>query len=128
MTINTTTKNADKFTQFNIKSSIGETVKGTVDFLYGTVDTVGTSVSGITPIGDGINFPYTFSHASIELLDGTTIAEVQDIDFTLAANTELLYQQGSPNAAGSFRKLFEMTCKFNASFIDKAQLQRVPAR
>tara|TARA_B110001454_G_C12711606_1_gene430947 strand:- start:1601 stop:2572 length:972 start_codon:yes stop_codon:yes gene_type:complete len=113
------------FTQLNIKSSIGETVKGTVDFLYGKIDTIGTSVSGVTPIGDGINFPYTFSHASIELLDGTTIAEVQDIDITLAANTELLYEQGDANAVGSFRKLFEMTGKFNASFIDKVQLQRV---
>jgi len=113
------------FTQLNVKSSVGETVKGTMDFIYGAVDTIDTSVSGITPIGDGIDFPYTFSHASIELLDGSTVAEVQDIDITLAANTELLYSQGSPSAVGSFRKLFEMTGKFNASFIDKTQLQRV---
>ena len=112
------------FNQLNIKSSIGETVKGTLDFLYGKSDTITTSVSG-SPIGDGIDFPYTFAHASIELLDGTPIAEVQDFDITFAANTELLYAQGDPNAVGAFRKLFEMTGKFNASFLDKTQLQRV---
>jgi hypothetical protein len=111
------------FNQLNIKSSVGETVKGTLDFLYGKADTITTSVG--TPIGDGIDFPYTFAHASIELLDGTTVAEVQDFDITFAANTELLYQQGDPNAVGAFRKLFEMTGKFNASFLDKTQLQRV---
>ena len=111
------------FNQLNIKSSVGETVKGTLDFLYGKADTITTSVG--TPIGDGIDFPYTFAHASIELLDGTTVAEVQDFDITFAANTELLYAQGDPNAVGAFRKLFEMTGKFNASFLDKTQLQRV---
>lgn len=112
------------FNQLNIKSSVGETVKGTLDFLYGKADTITTDVSG-SIIGDGIDFPYTFAHASIELLDGTTVAEVQDFDITFAANTELLYAQGDPNAVGAFRKLFEMTGKFNASFLDKTQLQRV---
>jgi hypothetical protein len=111
------------FNQLNIKSSVGETVKGTLDFLYGKADTITTSVG--TPIGDGIDFPYTFAHASIELLDGTTVAEVQDFDISFSSNTELLYEQGSASAVGAFRKLFEMTGKFNASFIDKAQLQKV---
>ena len=85
-------------------SAVGETVKGTMDFLYGIVDTISTSVSGGTT-ADDINFPYTFAHASLELLDGSAVAEIQDF--------------------GAFRKLFEITGKFNASFIDKTQLQRV---
>ncbi len=111
------------FSSLNIKSSIGETVTGALDFIYGKVDTITTSIG--SPIADGVDFPYTFSHASIELLDGTTIAEVQDFDISFTSNTELLYEQGSANAVGGFRKLFEMTGKFNASFIDKTQLQRV---
>ena len=112
------------FNQLNIKSSVGETVKGTMDFLYGIVDTITTSVSGGTT-ADDINFPYTFAHASLELLDGSAVAEIQDFDINFATNCELLYEQGSANAVGAFRKLFEITGKFNASFIDKTQLQRV---
>tara|TARA_X000001382_G_scaffold107856_1_gene83608 strand:- start:583 stop:1575 length:993 start_codon:yes stop_codon:yes gene_type:complete len=110
--------------QIAVKSSVGETVKVTMDFLYGIVDTISTSVSGGTT-ADDINFPYTFAHASLELLDGSAVAEIQDFDINFATNCELLYEQGAANAVGAFRKLFEITGKFNASFIDKTQLQRV---
>ena len=113
------------FSSLNIKSSIGETVTGSMDFLYGIVDTVTTSIG--SPIADDVAFPYTFSHASLQFPDGSgnVIAEVQDFDISFSSNTELLYEQGSASAVGAFRKLFEMTGKFNASFIDKAQLQKV---
>jgi hypothetical protein len=113
------------FSSLNIKSSIGETVTGSMDFLYGVVDTITTSIG--SPIADDIAFPYTFSHASLQFPDGSgnVIAEVQDFDISFSSNTELLYEQGSASAVGAFRKLFEMTGKFNASFIDKAQLQKV---
>ena len=113
------------FSSLNIKSSIGETVTGSMDFLYGVVDTITTSIG--SPIADDVAFPYTFSHASLQFPDGSgnIIAEVQDFDISFSSNTELLYEQGSASAVGAFRKLFEMTGKFNASFIDKAQLQKV---
>jgi hypothetical protein len=113
------------FNSLNIKSSIGETVTGSMDFLYGVVDTITTSIG--SPIADDVAFPYTFSHASLQFPDGSgnVIAEVQDFDISFSSNTELLYEQGSASAVGAFRKLFEMTGKFNASFIDKAQLQKV---
>ena len=113
------------FSSLNIKSSIGETVTGSMDFLYGITDTITTSIG--SPIADGVAFPYTFSHASLQFPDGSgnVIAEVQDFDISFSSNTELLYEQGSASAVGAFRKLFEMTGKFNASFIDKAQLQKV---
>ena len=113
------------FSSLNIKSSIGETVTGSMDFLYGVVDTITTSIG--SPIADDVAFPYTFSHASLQFPDGSgnVIAEVQDFDISFSSNTELLYEQGSASAVGAFRKLFEMTGKFNASFIDKEQLQKV---
>jgi hypothetical protein len=120
------------FSSLNIKSSIGETVTGALDFIYGITDTITTSIG--SPIADGVDFPYTFSHALLQIPNSTTnhpnrsanlIAEVQDFDISFTSNTELLYEQGSANAVGGFRKLFEMTGKFNASFIDKTQLQRV---
>jgi len=110
--------------QIAVKSSVGETVKVTMDFLYGIVDTISTSVSGGTT-ADDISFPYTFAHATLELPDGSAVAEIQDFDINFATNCELLYEQGAANAVGAFRKLFEITGKFNASFIDKTQLQRV---
>ena len=57
------------FSSLNIKSSIGETVTGSMDFLYGIVDTVTTSIG--SPIADGVAFPYTFSHASLQFPDGS---------------------------------------------------------
>ena len=123
------------FSSLDIKSSIGETVTGSMDFLYGKADNITTSIG--SPIADGVAFPYTFAHARLQIPNATSvesgttnlntnlIAEIQDFDISFASNTELLYSQGSPNAVGSFRKLFEMTGKFNASFIDKTQLQRV---
>ena len=123
------------FSSLDIKSSIGETVTGALDFIYGVTDTITTSIG--SPIADGVAFPYTFAHARLQIPDstavesGTTnrnanlIAELQDFDISFTSNTELLYEQGSANAVGGFRKLFEMTGKFNASFIDKTQLQRV---
>lgn len=113
------------FQSFNIKSSINETVKCTTDFTYGIIDTFGTSLG--TPASDDINFPYTFAHAALYIPSGASdpVAEIQDFDITFNCNSELLYQQGSPNAVGAFRKLFEMTGKFNAGYIDKTQLQRV---
>jgi hypothetical protein len=111
------------FSSLNIKSSIGETVSGSMDFLYGIIDTVTTSIG--SPIADGVAFPYTFAHATLELPDGSAVAQLQDFDISFSSNTELLYEQGTANAVGGFRKLFEMTGKFNASFVDKTQLQRV---
>jgi hypothetical protein len=111
------------FQSLNIKSSLNETVQASSDFVYGISDTISTSL--VTPTSDDINFPFTFAHATLELPDGSAVAELQDFDITFNTNSELLYQQGSPNAVGAFRKLFEMTGKFNASFIDKTQLQRV---
>ena len=111
------------FQSFNIKSSINETVKCTADFTYGIIDAFTTSLG--TPSGDGINFPYTFSHATLQLPSGSTVAEVQDIDISFNLNTELLYQQGSASAVGAFRKVFEMTGKLNAGYVDKTYLQKV---
>ena len=111
------------FQSLNIKSSIGETVQASTDFIYGKADTITTSL--VTPTADDVSFPYTFAHATLDLPDGTEVAEVQDFDITFNTNAELLYEQGDANAVGAFRKLFEMTCKLNASFIDKTQLQRV---
>lgn len=111
------------FSSLNIKSSINETVTGSMDFLYGITDNITTSIG--SPIADNVAFPYTFAHATLELPDGSAVAELQDFDISFTSNTELLYEQGSANAVGAFRKLFEMTGKFNASFIDKTQLQRV---
>jgi len=111
------------FQSFNIKSAVNETVKCTADFTYGIIDAFTTSLG--SPSSDGIDFPYTFAHATLQLPSGSTVAEVQDLDITFNVNSELLYSQGSANAVGSFRKLFEMTGTFNAGYVDKTYLQKV---
>ena len=111
------------------------------DAILGGVDTSGSSSdyshiwdsdsTNLTADNTGIKVPKSFDievgFASLQFPDGSgnVIAEVQDFDISFSSNTELLYEQGSASAVGAFRKLFEMTGKFNASFIDKAQLQKV---
>lgn len=112
------------FQSFNIKSSVNETVKCSTDFTYGIIDTIDTTLDSSVATDD-VNFPYTFAHATLELPDGSTVAEVQDVDITFNLNSELLYSQGSADAVGAFRKLFEMTGTFNAGYIDKTNLQKV---
>ena len=110
---------------FNLKSTINETVKCSTELLWGLEDAIDTSYTAGT-VTDGVEFPYTFAHA--ELLSptsGSTVAQIQDFDITFSTNSELLYTLNSPNAAGGFRKIFEMTGKFKAAMVDKSELQKV---
>lgn len=107
-----------------IKASLGETIKCTTDMIWGNEDAVSTTLD-TTIAADDIKFPYTFSHATLELPDGSVVAQLQEFEITFNMNSELLYGMGSANAVSVFRKIFEMTGKFKAATVDKTQIQRV---
>lgn len=109
---------------FTLKATLGETIKCTADAIWGNEDAVSTTLD-TTIAADDIKFPYTFAHATLELPDGTIIAQLQEFEITLNMNTELLYGMGSANAVGAFRKIFEMTGKFKAATVDKDEIQKV---
>jgi len=108
----------------NLKASLGETVKCSAELAWGNEDTIGTSVD-TTIAADDIKFPYTFAHATMELPDGTVIAQLQEFEINFGMNTELLYGIGSASAVGAYRKIFEMSGKFKTAVVDKTQIERV---
>jgi hypothetical protein len=74
------------------------------------------------------HIPYTFAHGSLEFPDCTTIAEVQDVDVTITQNSDHLWGIGNSVAVNSFKRLFEITGKFKASYTCSAQLEKVYAQ
>lgn len=104
--------------QVAIRTTLNETVKCTADVVWGKENTIGTNTYDTNPPTDNINFPYTFVHGTIQTNQGGVIAQVQNVDLTLNANAELLWGIGSANAVSAFRKVFDITGKFNCAIID----------
>ena len=126
------------FNSANIKSSIGDTVRVSLDVAYASEDTTvcptlatGCGLATET-IGTGPceNIPFTFAHGTLQFPDGAcgVIGELQDIDITINQASEMLFQQGSHVAVDAYRKLFEITGKFTAPMIDQVQLAKVFAQ
>lgn len=111
----------------NLKTALNDTVKGSMSFEWGKEDALSTSLDS-TPASDDILFPYTFAHATLELPNGTTIAQIQDFDITFNPNTELLWGVGSVQAVSAVRKVFEMTGRFSASYLNSTLLAKLIAR
>ena len=114
--------------------SIGATIDGTVDcsadITYGNEADNGTSYHA-SPPNDDINFPYTFAHGELRWYGddaadtdatGSKIAELQSANVTFSQNPALLYTVGSHKAVSSFRRVFDITGNFNASWINNKKL------
>tara|TARA_R100001530_G_scaffold123131_1_gene90993 strand:- start:3 stop:1016 length:1014 start_codon:yes stop_codon:yes gene_type:complete len=104
--------------------SIGTTIDGTVDcsadISYGKEGDDTTTYHASPPVDD-LQFPYTFAHGSLKWHDGSslaTVAELQSSNITLGQNTSLLYSLGSNSAVSSFRRVFDITGNFQASWTD----------
>lgn len=104
--------------QVSIKNTVNDTVKCTADLIWGKEKTIGTNSYPTSATTDNINFPYTFVHGSLQTNEGAVIAQIQDFDMTLNANSELLWGVGNANAVSAFRKTFEMPARFNCAWID----------
>lgn len=122
------------FNSASIRSSIGDTVKVSLDTTYASEATTACPTLDCAPAAEAVgiggcqNIPFTFAHGSLEFPCGTTIAEVQDMDITLSQGSELLWQQGSHVAVDAYRKLFEITGKFTSTFTNQVQLNKVFAQ
>ena len=114
----------------SLSTSIGEPVNGTLDATFGKEVASSTAVSsgdiiaqtGVT--GD----PLTFAHGTFKVSDGTnlvTIGEIQSVDVTWNQNAELLYQLGSHHAADKFRRVLDITGRFQTTWKDVSLLTHV---
>jgi hypothetical protein len=73
-----------------IKASLGETIKCTTDMIWGNEDAVSTTLD-TTIAADDIKFPYTFSHATLELPDGSVVAQLQEFEITFIATLQITF-------------------------------------
>jgi len=114
--------------------SIGATIDGTVDcsadITYGNEADNSTSYHA-SPPNDDVNFPYTFAHGSLHWYgddaadtnsDNSKVAQLQSANVTFSQNPALLYTVGSHKAVSSFRRVFDITGNFQASWINNKKL------
>jgi hypothetical protein len=111
-----------------ISTSIGEVVRVSLDANYAN-EAVTTGLD-VCPASESIcnHIPFTFAHGTLELPNCTVVAEVQCVSLTFTQNSEHLWGIGSSVASNTFRRLFEITGSFKASFTCVAQLERVFAQ
>ncbi|MBT6439593.1 MAG: hypothetical protein HOK72_07785, partial [Flavobacteriales bacterium] len=122
----------------NISANVDDLVNCSCDFQYGkeallTTDTVTqgsthtdnyAKASNLTAT---TNFPYTFAHAELKY-NGGTVAQVQSADITFTQGANLLYGLDDAQAVSSYRQLFEITGRFQASMVDHTYLDDLLAQ
>jgi len=117
-----------------IRSSVGETVRVSLDLMYAndisstTVDT--TPAAEVAGTCATEHIPFTFANGTLIFGDDScccaqTEVEVQSIDLTINQNAELLYEHGNHHATNVYRRLAEYTGTFNASLDTIDNLNRV---
>ena len=108
-----------------LSTTVGQTVDVTQDMSYGKEDAPATTFSGGSAPAKPVNeFPYTFAHARLKVADAV-IAQVQDLDITFTQNSDMLWGLNSHQAVSSYRRVFDITGRFRASWLDKTRLENV---
>lgn len=74
-----------------ITAAVGEIARGRLDFVYANESHSATTTSQVSESLD----VFTFAHGALELPNGTTIAEVQNAEITIANNPEMMWGLGS---------------------------------
>jgi len=121
-----------------ISTTIDGTVDCSMDIGYGKEDSTSGSVytTGFetSPPADDVAFPYTFAHGQLKwagegLADTTSatsiVAELQDASISFAQNPTLLYTIGSHQSVSSFRRVFDITGNFRASWKNDDKLNQL---
>jgi len=117
----------------SLGTAIDDTVNASADVSYGNESDDTTSIDA-SPPEDDIRFPYTFAHGELRwrgddartALDATSVvAQLQTANITFAQNPALLYSIGSNRAVSSFRRVFDITGNFQASWINNYKLRQL---
>tara|TARA_R110002020_G_scaffold385655_2_gene596564 strand:+ start:2461 stop:3501 length:1041 start_codon:yes stop_codon:yes gene_type:complete len=114
-----------------LSTSIGEPLNATVDITFGKEDANTTHATSGTASQTGINTsgrPFTFAHGELSVWNGSAlqpIGEIQSVDVNFNQNAELLYKLGSHYATQSFRKVLDITGRFQTTFKDITLLQHL---
>lgn len=109
----------------SFRMSLNEPIRVTQELKWG-IELPSSTID--TSIGTDLGFtPYVFADAEIKL-DSTVVATVQDFDLNINSNAELLWELGSANAVGAWRKILEMTGKLNVTVKDASFYNIVAGR
>lgn len=111
-----------------ITTTIGEVVRVSLDGNYANETLTSTLDSCLAPISVCNHIPFTFAHGTLEFPNCTVIAEVQDVDVTFSQNSDHLWGIGNSVAASAYKKLFEISGKFKASYTCTTQLAKIYAQ
>ena len=115
-----------------LSTSIGEPLNATADITFGkeVVATTTHATSGSVS-QTGINAagrPFTFAHGVLRVWNGSALAdvgEVQAVDVSFNPNADLLYKIGQHYATGAFRKVMDISGRFQCTFKDITLLQHL---
>ncbi len=110
----------------SLRSAIGEPVRGSVDISYADEEEACVCLD-TTPASDTCNFPYTFAYGNLTTLAGT-LANLQSFDITISTNSDLLYTHNTSVACNAYRRLFEITGSFTATYVDNEMLRHIYAQ
>ena len=109
----------------SLSTTVGQVVDVTQELSYGKEDAPATTFSGgSAPAKPTNEFPYTFAHAKLKVGDDV-IAQVQDLDITFTQNSDMLWGLDSHQAVASYRRVFDITGRFRASWLNKKRLEDV---
>jgi len=104
----------------SLRSAIGEPIRASADISYADEEEACVCLD-TTPATDTCNFPYTFAYGNLTTTAGT-IANLQSFDITLSTGSDLLYTHNTSVADAAYRKLFEITGSFTATYVDNELL------
>ena len=114
----------------NLKTSIDNPVAITETIIWGNEDAVGSTLNSGVPSNSGFA-PMNFVNSNVQLNYGTgleSLVKVQDLDFTLNRNQELLYELNDSGASDAYTKVIEMTGKVMLAFDNIDAYQAVADR
>ena len=94
----------------SITAAINDTVNCSADVIYGKEDAVSNSASAAATESSQ---PFTFAHGELQV-NGSTIAELQDVDINFTQNGDLLYSIGSQQAVTAIKRTLDITGRFQS--------------
>lgn len=118
-------------TSINMKTALDQPVSVS-EALTWSNDEI-TDSAELPVVGSDTDFtPYNFVNGRLQVTpeggSQFTVGTLQDLDLTINISSEHLYEVGSPDAVDAYRKLFDITGKFNVAFQDKTYAQYVRNR
>lgn len=101
-----------------LTATVGDAIRARADVLY-FKETLGTTLG--TPTIDSFD-PFTFANATLELPDGTVLAEVQTFELTITNNVLGLYGLGSRYAVGAIPRALDLSGRMTITMKDATLL------